>query len=117
MSLYGEEWRLIGRALLLGLGLSLLYDFLRCLRRIGHQKLGITLLCDLFFSCCAAAASFALLQKYSNGMLRWYAVGAVCLEIWLYGKIRKIFLTKVREVVIMKIHSKRKEADRDETGI
>ncbi|MCD7864197.1 MAG: spore cortex biosynthesis protein YabQ [Lachnospiraceae bacterium] len=140
MSFHDEEWRLIGRALLLGFSMSFLYDPLRSLRHFGHQRRGITFLCDAVFTCYTAAASFALLQKYSNGMLRWYAVGAVCLALWLYGKIignmvrtllgglfwpvrryflrpTKIFLTKVREVVIMKIHLKRKEADDDAAGI
>ncbi|MCD8380575.1 MAG: spore cortex biosynthesis protein YabQ [Lachnospiraceae bacterium] len=117
MSFHDAEWRLIGRAFLLGFSESVLYDFLRLLRRLGKQGQGITFLCDVVFACFTATASFLVLQRYSNGMLRWYAVGAVCLEIWLYGKIRKIFLTKAFRAVIMKIHPKRKEADRDDTGI
>ncbi len=148
MSLHDAEWQLIGRALLLGFFLSLLYDFLWELRRLGHKGRGITFLCDFLFSCSAAAASFILLQKYSNGMLRWYAVGAVLFAAWLYGRTAqkpvrrgmgcllfltgrflfapaeryffhpaKIFLTKALKAAIMIIHPKRKEADKDDTGI
>ncbi len=117
MSFHDAEWQLIGRALLLGLSESVLYDFLRLVRRLGKHRQGITFLCDAFFACFTAAASFWVLQKYSNGMLRWYAVGAVCLEIWLYEKFRKIFLTKACRAVIMKVHPERKEADNDDIGI
>ncbi len=86
MSLHDAEWQLIGRAFLLGLCLSLLYDFLRELRHLGRGWQGITVICDLAFTCSAAAASFLLLQRYSNGMLRWYAVGAVLFAVWMYGR-------------------------------
>ncbi|MCD7842108.1 MAG: hypothetical protein LUG56_06515, partial [Lachnospiraceae bacterium] len=64
MSFHDAEWRLIGRAFLLGFSESVLYDFLRLIRWIEKRRQGVTFLCDLFFACFTAAASFAVLQRY-----------------------------------------------------
>ncbi|MCD8068859.1 MAG: spore cortex biosynthesis protein YabQ [Lachnospiraceae bacterium] len=83
-------------------------------------------MCDLVFWGCTAVLSFRLMHRYSNGMFRWYAVGAAFLAMWLYGKtverfIRKLSkalagpaknaLTKLKRLAIIKTGRKRKEAD------
>ncbi len=111
--------------MLLGLELSVLYDFLRGLRRLS-RGIWCTFLCDIVFWGCTAVLSFRLMHGYSNGLFHWYAVGAAFFAMWLYGKTvgrlihqlsqalagpAKNALTKLKRLVIIKADRKRKEAD------
>ncbi|MCD8326018.1 MAG: spore cortex biosynthesis protein YabQ [Lachnospiraceae bacterium] len=130
MSFYDEEWQVIFRAVFLGMELSLLYDLLRGLRRVKKGAWGWTFVCDALFWYCTAVASFRLMHEYSNGLFRWYTVGAVFCGMWLYTKTlgwllhkllcrmagilavpAKIVLTKWKSLAIIKAYRERKEAD------
>lgn len=73
-------------AVLLGIGLALLYDALRILRRVFRHGLAATGAEDLLFWLLAAVLLFTLLFYGTGGALRGYVLLGAALGAVLYGK-------------------------------
>ena len=100
------ETRLFGVSLTLGVWLMILYDILRVFRAVlPHGTLAVNLEDLLYFVYCGFQ-TFDMLYVYQNGVIRFYAVGAIGLGMVLYERIigRKLrnYLKKVCKSLRMK---------------
>lgn len=68
----------------LGVWFSFLYDGLRILRRVFPRGILLVSLEDLGFWIYCGAEVFVMMQRESNGSLRWYGVLAALVGMWLY---------------------------------
>lgn len=68
----------------LGIGITFLYDCLRVFRRVlPHSGFWVSLE-DLLFWCYCTAEVFLMMNRVSNGILRWYAVLGALAGMGLY---------------------------------
>ena len=80
-------------AFLLGAGLSLFYDIIRSLRKIGFKSFLIVFLGDILFSFLSAVITFMFLLIFTNGATRAFvlffeAIGFIACRV----TISKVFL-------------------------
>ena len=81
------ETRLFGVSLTLGVWLMILYDILRVFRAVlPHGTLAVNLEDLVYFVYCGFQ-TFDMLYVYQNGIIRFYAIGAVGLGMILYERI------------------------------
>ncbi len=90
------ELQLFARAFLWGIILALLYDLLRCLRRLirhGNFALAIE---DLLYWIGCGMLVFRMLYEENSGAIRGFAIAAVILGMLLCLQL-EIFFKKVRK--------------------
>ena len=81
------ETRLFGVSLIMGVWLMILYDMLRVFRAVlPHGTLAVNLEDLVYFVYCGFQ-TFDMLYVYQNGIIRFYAIGAVGLGMILYERI------------------------------
>ena len=70
----------------MGVFVTFVYDLLRSLRRaIPHNNFFVSVE-DIFFWIFCAISVFLMMQKQSDGTLRWFAVGGALLGMFVYRK-------------------------------
>lgn len=80
-------------AILLGLVLSLVYDVIRALRKVGVKSFFAVFLGDIFFSFLSAVITFLFLLVFTNGAIRLYVIFFEALGFLLCrAVISKIFV-------------------------
>ena len=102
-----SEVRLFGVSLVMGVWLMILYDILRVFRAVlPHGTLAVNLEDLVYFVYCGFQ-TFDMLYVYQNGIIRFYAIGAVGLGMILYerivGRNLRNYLKKVCKSFRMKI--------------
>lgn len=82
-------------SLLMGVLVTFVYDLFRILRRvIPHNWIFISLEDILFWMGCGVSV-FLLMQRESNGMLRWFAVLGALTGMLLYRKCLGRYLVEI----------------------
>lgn len=104
------ELTITGMSFVTGVGLMVVYDFLRFLRFIIPHKPFWTGVEDFCFWIYAAVMTFGLLYELNEGILRGYAIAGVLLGMILYDRICSRFwlklLKNVRKYIKMKTNNK-----------
>lgn len=90
-------------ALLMGIFITFIYDLLRIIRRVFPHGGFLVALEDLGFWIYCAAEVFMLMYRFSDGMLRWFAVLGALTGMGLYKKLASPFLVKYASLVLLKI--------------
>ncbi len=90
-------------AVLMGILITFIYDWLRILRRlIPHNNFGVSVE-DLIFWVFCAIEVFLLMNNESNGTLRWFAVLGALTGMIAYKKIISAFLVKYVTLILQTI--------------
>lgn len=75
----------LGACFMLGLSLMLLYDILRVVRILLPHCGFFVGVEDILYWLAVSAASFLMLYKGNDGIVRWYAVAAIALGMMLFN--------------------------------
>ncbi len=87
----------------MGVYIPFLYDWLRIFRRvIPHGSLWVSLEDFVFWIYCAAEV-FLLMQRESQGTLRWFAIFGAAVGIWLYERLVGRYLVRLLSRFLSKI--------------
>lgn len=87
----------------LGIGIAVVYDGLRILRRvIPHRRIFVSLE-DLAFWFFCSAEVFLLMYRSSNGTLRWFAVLGAVAGIWIYERTLSPLLVRFCSFLLGKL--------------
>lgn len=73
-------------AFLLGIGVTFVYDGIRIFRRVIYHNLFFISLEDFIYWTILIIKVFLLMQKESNGELRWFAIAGAFVGMLLYRK-------------------------------
>ncbi len=79
-------------ALLMGVFINLIYDILRIFRRVVPHCGWLVSIEDFFFWVYCAVEVFLLMHRFSDGILRWFAVLGALTGMLLYKKLFSNFL-------------------------
>ena len=90
-------------ALLMGIFITFVYDILRIARRVFHHGWFLISLEDLIFWIYCAEEVFMLMYRFSDGMLRWFAVLGALVGMLLYKKLASPFFVKYVSFVLIKV--------------
>lgn len=90
-------------ALLMGIFITFVYDILRIARRVFRHGSLLVSLEDLIFWIYCAAEVFMLMYRFSDGMLRWFAVLGALVGMFLYKKLASPFFVKAASFVLIKV--------------
>jgi len=109
------ELTITGMSFVTGVGLMVVYDFLRFLRLVIPHRPFWTGVEDFCFWIYAGVMTFGLLYEMNEGTLRGYAVAIVLLGMILYDRICSRFwlkvLKNVRKYFRMKTNNKVGDVD------
>lgn len=98
-----DENRFLCYAFLLGIFITFVYDLLRILRRVlPHGKFWVSAEDFVFWIFCGVEV-FLLMQRESNGTLRWFAVLGAFAGMILYKKTLSGFLVKRVSCLLKKL--------------
>lgn len=90
-------------AVLMGFLITFIYDWLRILRRLIPHNIFWVSVEDLIFWVFCAIEVFLLMNKESNGTLRWFAVLGALTGMIAYKKILGAFLVKYITLILKTI--------------
>ena len=91
------------QAVVMGAGITFLYDWLRTLRRvIPHKQLAISLE-DLVFWIFCGIQVFLWMYRVTNGGMRWFAVAGALVGMWLYKKLFSRIFVKGTSRILSRI--------------
>lgn len=90
-------------ALLMGIFITFVYDILRIARRVFRHSGFLVSLEDLIFWIYCAAEVFMLMYRFSDGMLRWFAVLGALAGMLLYKRLVSPFFVKYVSFVLIKV--------------
>lgn len=88
-------------ALSMGIFITFVYDLLRILRRVFPHGGFLVALEDLIFWAYCAVKVFFLMQRMSDGTLRWFAVLGAMAGILLYKKLISSWLVKYSARILL----------------
>ncbi len=97
----GSENQFLIHALLMGISVTFLYDILRIARRVVPHKGFLVSLEDLCFWAYCTEKVFLLMHRFSNGMLRWFAVLGALAGMFLYRKLASPVLVKYASLALL----------------
>ena len=97
------ETDFIFHAFYLGLFITFVYDVLRVLRRVIPHPDFLVSIEDMGFWIYCAMKVFLLMYYESNGTLRWFAVGAALVGMFLYLKLLSPVWMKYMSLILGKI--------------
>lgn len=81
-----KEVIFLAHSLLLGVGITFVYDWFLILRRLWKHTSWLVSLEDVVFWIGCAISVFWMLYEENNGILRWFAVTGAALGMLLYKK-------------------------------
>ncbi len=90
-------------SLLMGVLVTFVYDLFRILRRVIHHNWIFVSLEDILFWFGCAISVFLLMQKESNGMLRWFAVLGALTGMLLYRTFLGKYLVEILSRFFLRI--------------
>lgn len=90
-------------ALLMGIFITFIYDILRIFRRVFPHRSFLVSVEDLGFWVYCAAEVFMLMYRFSDGMLRWFAVLGALTGMFLYKKLVSPFFVKYVSLALLQI--------------
>lgn len=90
-------------AICMGVFITFVYDILRICRRVIPHKGIVVSVEDLCFWIYCAAEVFMLLNRMSNGMLRWFAVFGAMIGMYAYKKLISPWYVKYVSLVAGKV--------------
>lgn len=88
---------------LTGIGITIVYDFLRILRRVVKHPYAVVALEDAFFWIFVSCVLFLLLYHMNNGTLRWFSVFGLLAGMVFYKKIFGDFLVIFMSTILKRI--------------
>ncbi len=97
----GSENQFLIHALLMGIFVTFLYDILRIARRVVPHKGFLVSLEDLCFWVYCTEKVFLLMHRFSNGMLRWFAVLGALAGMLLYRKLASPVLVTYASLALL----------------
>lgn len=77
---------------LTGIGITVVYDFLRMIRRVVRHRYFVVAVEDIAYWIFVSVVLFLLLYHMNNGTLRWFAVFGLLIGMVFYKKIFGDFL-------------------------
>ena len=89
-------------ALLMGVFITFIYDFLRIFRRVIPHNGFLVSVEDILFWIYCAVKVFLLMYHESNGTLRWFAVLGALAGMYLYLKLVSPFFVKYVSLMLQK---------------
>ncbi len=89
-------------ALLMGVFVTFVYDILRIARRLFPHGSFLVSLEDLCFWIYCGAEVFLLMNRLSDGTLRWFAVLGAAVGVLLYKKLVSPWLVKYSSLILGK---------------
>jgi len=90
-------------SLILGIGVTILYDLLRIFRRVVKHKDALVSIEDLIYWIIVAISVFYMMHTENNGTLRWFAVLGAAVGMILYKKILSNFFIESASIVLQVI--------------
>lgn len=100
-----EQFLLLVKAIILGAGIGVFYDFFRILRIAVKTHSVIIFLEDLIFFICAAIATFFFIFQTNTGQIRWFIFFGLIVGFVLYYLTIGKLVIKVSEFIINFIKS------------
>lgn len=90
-------------SLLLGIMMTLVYDLFRILRRVFlHHKFLISIE-DLIFWFGCGITVFLVMQKESNGVLRWFSIVGALFGMFIYRQLLGKFLVDFLSGILIRV--------------
>lgn len=89
-----KEFRLVCNAVLLGIILTFIYDWLRIMRRVLHHAQWVVSFEDFLYWCTCFVVSFSMLYRENNGVMRWFHIIGAMIGMILYKALLGQFLVK-----------------------
>lgn len=90
-------------ALFMGIFITFVYDLLRIARRVFPHGGFLVSLEDLCFWIYCAVEVFLVMYRFSDGMLRWFAVLGAVAGMCLYKKLASPFFVKYTSMILCKV--------------
>lgn len=90
-------------ALLMGIFITFVYDILRIARRVFRHGGFLISLEDLIFWIYCAEEVFMLMYRFSDGMLRWFAVLGALAGMFLYKKLASPLFVKYVSLLLIQV--------------
>ena len=90
-------------AIFMGVFITFAYDILRIFRRVIPHKSIVVSVEDLCFWIYCAAEVFMLLNRMSDGMLRWFAVLGAMIGMYVYKKLVSPWYVKYVSLIMGKV--------------
>lgn len=96
-----EEGQLLFNSILLGIGITFLYDCLRVFRRVFLHSIFWISVEDLFYWLFVSVSIFHLLYYENNGSFRWFAILGTLTGMLLYRKtLSPLWVTYVTKLFL-----------------
>jgi spore cortex biosynthesis protein YabQ len=96
-----QEMNFFLNSLLIGVVITFAYDWLLILRKCIRHNIVIISIEDIIFWIACALGVFYMLYRENNGILRWFAVLAAAIGMWIYKRlVSTIFVTIVSAFII-----------------
>lgn len=90
-------------AIYTGVYITFLYDLIRIARRVIRHNTFLVSLEDIVFWVYVSAKFFLLMYRYSNGLIRWYAVLGALAGMLVYKKAVSGYFVKYISLFFLKI--------------
>ena len=97
----GSENQFLYHSFLFGIYITFIYDMLRIFRRVIPQGVFLVSLEDMCFWTYCGMEVFLLMNRDSNGRLRWFAVLGAFVGILLYQKLVSSFVVTYVSALIL----------------
>ena len=98
-----KEADVLFASFLTGMALLFVYDLLRILRRLISHKSWVTGAEDLLFWALSAVALFAMLYRENSGYIRGFAIGGVCLGMFIYNLLLSAWVIRASVFLLEKM--------------
>ena len=89
-------------SLLIGVVITFAYDWLLILRKCVRHNIALISLEDIIFWIACALGVFYMLYRENNGILRWFAVLAATIGMWVYKKLVSAIFVNIMAAIIIK---------------
>lgn len=90
-------------AIYTGVYITFLYDIIRVIRRVFPHSDGMVSLEDIGFWIYCGGRVFVLMYKFSDGMLRWFAVLGALAGMCFYRKFISSFFVNYTSAIFIKL--------------
>jgi len=85
-----EDTLFLWQSVLVGIGITFVYDLLRIVRRVISHRQWVVSLEDLFFWLCCTVLVFWWMYRVTNGGMRWFAVAGALTGMCLYKRLLSV---------------------------
>lgn len=100
-----EDTLFLWQSVLVGIGITFVYDLLRIVRRVISHRQWVVSLEDLFFWLCCTVVVFWWMYRVTNGGMRWFAVAGALTGMCLYKRLVSVpLVTYVSKLLLCILH-------------